>query len=87
MPAPYFIATGMFKGVKAKFSWLFPILKEEKAATRIVRAIERNKPRLIMPWIVYTIWPLRLLPVPVFDFIAGIIMGIHAALDEFVKRK
>ena len=38
--APYYISTGMFDGVKSRF---FPILKPEKVARKILRAIEKNK--------------------------------------------
>lgn len=83
---PYFINTGMFKGVKTRFSFLLPILEEDYAAARIVHSIEKNKRRLIMPWLVYTTWPLRLLPVSLFDFVANI-LGINATMDEFVGRR
>ena len=36
--APYFISTGMFTGVRS----IFPILKPEPTAKKILRAIERN---------------------------------------------
>ena len=82
---PYYINTGMFRGVKSRFSWLLPILDETKVARKIIRAVRKEKPRLLMPWTVYTVMPLRVFPVAVFDFVAGI-LGIHNSMDEFTGR-
>ncbi len=79
---PYYINTGMFEGVKTRFSFLLPILDETKTAKKIVRAIRKKKPRLIMPWFVYTVPPIRILPVKLFDAIVRI-FGIHKGMDEF----
>ena len=82
---PYFIDTGMFAGVKTRFSFLLPILKQERAAGRIFNAVARRRPRLLMPPLVYAVGPLRLLPVRWFDFIADL-LGIHRAMDKFQGR-
>ena len=60
---PFYIDTGMFSGVKSRFSWLLPILKEDDVATRVVAAIQHNKRRLLMPPAVYLVPPMRVLPV------------------------
>ena len=78
---PYFIDTGMFSGVRTRFSWLLPILKEERVAHRILRAIARRRARLLMPPLVYAVWLLRLLPVRAFDWIADL-LGIHRAMNR-----
>lgn len=83
---PFYIRTGMFDGVKTRVPWLLPILKPEYAARRIVDAIERDKPRLIMPRLVYTVGPLRILPVRVFDAIASI-LGVNHSMDDFRERE
>ena len=83
---PFFVATGMFAGVKTRFWFLLPILDEEKVSERILAAIESNRARLLMPWMVKTIAPLRLLPVSWFDWIAGF-MGIHSSMDDFIGRR
>lgn len=83
---PYFINTGMFDGVKTRFPFLLPILEEEYATDRMVAAMEKGWRRLLMPPLVYTTPLLRLLPAPVFDFIAGM-LGINASMDEFKGRK
>lgn len=82
---PYFIDTGMFDGVKTRFSFLLPILKPEKVARKTIKAIKKNKHRVMMPWMVYTVGPLRILPVRVFDWISNI-MGINKAMDKFKGR-
>ncbi|MDX9720830.1 MAG: SDR family oxidoreductase [Myxococcota bacterium] len=83
---PYYIDTGMFAGVKTRFPLLLPILNEAKVAARIVKAIEKKRPRLIMPPLVYTVPALRLLPVPLFDAIASA-LGVNVSMDEFVGRQ
>jgi all-trans-retinol dehydrogenase (NAD+) len=80
---PYYIDTGMFDGVKSRFSFLLPILREEDVAKRVARAIERDVPRVIMPALVHLVPPLRLLPVGLFDRVADL-LGVNASMDEFV---
>jgi all-trans-retinol dehydrogenase (NAD+) len=82
---PYFIDTGMFDGVRTRFSALLPILKEEEVAEKIIRAILKNKRRLIMPPMVYSVWLLRLLPVFLFDMVADV-LGINSAMKTFRGR-
>jgi all-trans-retinol dehydrogenase (NAD+) len=83
---PFFIDTGMFQGVKTRFSFLLPILKPEYAAKRICKAIIKNKKRLIMPRFVYAVYFIRLLPVGLFDFISDF-FGISNSMDDFTGRK
>lgn len=83
---PYFIDTGMFDGVRTRFSWLLPILKKEYVAERIVRAVRRNRRRLCMPRMVYLVPLLRMLPPGAFDRIASL-MGIHRAMDAFAGHE
>jgi all-trans-retinol dehydrogenase (NAD+) len=83
--APFYIHTGMFEGVKTRFSFLLPILDPEKVASRIHRAILRGKRRLIMPWFVYMGFPLRLLPVDLYDWLADF-FGVSRSMDDFRGR-
>ncbi len=83
---PYYIDTGMFEGVKTRFSFLLPILNEERVAEKVLHAVERNQARLWMPPLVYSIPLLRLLPVSWFDT-AVELLGINASMDEFKGRK
>lgn len=82
---PFYINTGMFKGVKTRFPWLLPILEPDEAANKIVSAIEKNKQRLIMPPFALVTYPGRLLPMPLFDRIAEFV-GINQSMDEFQGR-
>jgi all-trans-retinol dehydrogenase (NAD+) len=82
---PYYINTGMFAGVKTRFSLLLPILDQERVAARIFKAVARRRSRLLMPVLVYTVWLLRLLPVRFFDAIADF-LGINRSMDEFQGR-
>ena len=87
--APYYITTGMFDGVKSK---VFPLLKPEKVAKRILGAIESdNKFLMLMPWIPKAHHVMRMLqailPMRVFDWFAGDLLGIYHAMDNFTGRK
>jgi all-trans-retinol dehydrogenase (NAD+) len=82
---PYFMKGDMFKGVKTRFSFLLPILNAEQVSERVVNTITRKKRRLIMPPLVYATWPLRLLPVAIFDKVATF-LGINDAMDQFHGR-
>jgi all-trans-retinol dehydrogenase (NAD+) len=82
---PYYINTGMFRGVKTRFPLLLPILEEQVVADRIVRAIQRNKRRLVMPRLVGLVPLMRVLPVPVFDAIANF-LGVNRSMDDFAGR-
>jgi len=82
---PFFIDTGMFKGVKTRFSLLLPILKEDYVASRIVQSVQTNRRRLIMPRMVYVVAPMRLLPVGLFDWVASF-LGVNASMDDFIGR-
>ncbi|MDR0602132.1 MAG: SDR family oxidoreductase [Treponema sp.] len=82
---PFFIDTGMFNGVKTRFPLLLPILKPSYAASKIVKAVLKNRKCLIMPRFVCSVFFLRLLPVSVFDFIADF-MGVNRSMDSFRGR-
>ncbi|MDR1780874.1 MAG: SDR family oxidoreductase [Tannerella sp.] len=81
---PYYIDTGMFAGVKS----LVPILKPERTARQIIRAIERNRIFFGMPWTYNFVRSMEgLLPVRLFDLIVGKWMGIYGAMEHFTGRK
>jgi all-trans-retinol dehydrogenase (NAD+) len=82
---PYYINTGMFHGVKTRFSFLLPIMEPDDVASRIVGAVEKNKARLILPPFVLTLFPTRLLPPPLFDHVVTF-FGINHTMDEFKGR-
>ena len=87
--APYYITTGMFDGVRSK---IFPLLRPENVASRILRAIEREKSfKMFMPWIPCPHHFIRLLqgilPIHVFDWLVGRVLGIYHTMDHFTGRK
>ena len=49
---PFYIDTGMFKGVKTRFPLLLPVLKEQAVADRVLKAVRRNEPLVQMPMMV-----------------------------------
>jgi all-trans-retinol dehydrogenase (NAD+) len=83
---PFYIDTGMFHGVKSRFPWLLPILREDDVAARVVSAIQADKPRLMMPPLVFTMPLMRLFPVCAFDWLATF-LGVNASMDEFKGRQ
>jgi len=82
---PYYIDTGMFRGVKSRFPLLLPILREDDVAARIVRAIQREQRQLMLPPLVRLVPLLRILPVGAFDWVASF-LGINASMDAFEGR-
>lgn len=87
--APYYITTGMFDGVRSK---IFPLLRPENVASRILRAIERDTAfKMLMPWIPCPHHFIRLLqgilPIRVFDWLVGRVLGIYHTMDHFTGRK
>lgn len=81
---PYFINTGMFDGVSA----LVPMLDAKKVSEKIVRGIEKNRVLVSMP---FPYWFIRLtqaiLPLSLYDWVMGHLLGIYNAMDNFTGRK
>ncbi len=82
---PSYIDTGMFAGVKTRFPRLLPILQDARVADRVIRAIQRNERRVLMPPFVKLLPAARLLPVPLFDRLVNF-FGINVSMDEFTGR-
>ena len=81
---PYYINTGMFDGVKS----LIPILNPERVSRKIIRAIENNRIILSMPWSMHFVRFFQgLLPICLFDWFVGKVMGIYKTMDHFEGRK
>ncbi|MCB9059919.1 MAG: SDR family oxidoreductase [Halobacteriovoraceae bacterium] len=82
---PYYINTGMFDGVKSP---VIPILKPNYVSTQIIKAIEKNKVFLRMPFLINFVTLLKgLFPFRIFDFLAGNVFGIYKSMDDFKGRK
>ena len=82
---PYYIKTGMFNGVKSP---IIPILKPEYVSKRVIRAIERNRAFRGIPFGFHFIrfWQ-TVLPMRVFDWFFGNVIGLYHAMDNFTGRK
>jgi all-trans-retinol dehydrogenase (NAD+) len=81
----YYISTGMFDGAAAATP-LYPILTPEYATRRIVAAIRHGRRRLLLPGTVIAVYLIRLLPTPVFDWVARI-LGVAKSMDTFKGRR
>ena len=82
---PFFVGTGMFAGVRTRFPFLLPILEPERVAAAVIRAVEKNRAVVVLPWFVHSLKLLRLLPARWLDPIASF-FGIHVAMDTFSGR-
>ena len=82
---PYYVDTGMFEGVRTRWPRLLPLLRPERVVARIVRAVERDEPRVVMPRLVYLGWVGRILPLSWFDRLADF-FGITRNMDDFRGR-
>lgn len=81
---PYYINTGMFNGVRS----VLPILKPERVAHKIIRAIENGRTHLGMPWPYHLLRFLQgILPIGVFDWFMGKVFRIYSSMDEFKGRE
>ena len=77
---PYYINTKMFAGVKS----IIPILNPDRVAERIIKAIEKNRISLSMPFPMRLVRFLEgLLPISWFDTIVGKWLGIYKTMDNF----
>lgn len=83
---PYFVDTGMFAGVRTRFPALLPILPTARVAGAVVRAVERDRRMVVLPWFVHSLKLIRLLPTAWLDPIASF-FGIHSAMDTFRGRE
>jgi short-subunit dehydrogenase len=81
---PYYISTGMFNGVRS----IVPILKPEKVARKIIRAIEKDRIMISMPWSVHFVRFFQgIMPIWFFDWFVGKVMGIYNMMEHFEGRK
>lgn len=82
---PSYIDTGMFQGVKT--NRLVPLLRPETVAARVIRGIKGNRLNIRAPFMVRLLPFTRgILPVRLFDLIAGKWIGIYASMQGFQKR-
>ena len=82
---PYYISTGMFAGVKTKFSLVLPILTPEKVATQVLDAIDKGTQFKVHPPIVRVVQILQAFPVPFMDAMVEF-FGVADTMNEFTGR-
>lgn len=82
---PFYINTGMFKGVQTKFPRLLPILEENDVATRVLDSVESGREQLVMPSLVRLVPGARLLPTRAFDKVMDF-LGVNQTMDHFTGR-
>jgi all-trans-retinol dehydrogenase (NAD+) len=83
---PYYVGTGMFAGVTS--SPLLPLMEPEHAARKIIRAVEKDQPRLRIPWQIYGLPVLKgVLPASFFDLVVGKGLGVYQSMKTFTGRK
>ncbi|MGB3143429.1 MAG: SDR family oxidoreductase [Maribacter sp.] len=82
---PYYINTGMFDGVQSKI----PILKPEKTALTIINAISNKKQMVTIPGYIYRVtrFAQAVLPLFIFDWFTGNVLGIYKTMEDFTGRK
>lgn len=82
---PSFIDTGMFSGAKAPR--LTPMLRPERVVSMILDAVVKRRRVVEAPFIVRFVPFLKaVLPVSVFDWIAGPVLGVYSSMDSFKGR-
>ena len=83
---PFYISTGMFEGVRTKIPELLPILRPEKVADEIVKAIRLGRQRLILPPFAALAGFVANCPPPLADRLENV-FGINSCMDDFTGRK
>ena len=83
--SPSYISTGMFDGARGPL--LTPILTPEYVVDRVWTAMLAGRPMLLMPRSVGLARALRgILPLPVWDVVAGRVFGVYSSMDRFTGR-
>jgi all-trans-retinol dehydrogenase (NAD+) len=84
--SPSYISTGMFEGARGPL--LTPLLTPEYVVGRVWRAMLAGTPQLTMPWTVGLSRVLRgMLPLPLWDLVAGRVFGVYRSMDDFTGRR
>ncbi|TFB56887.1 SDR family NAD(P)-dependent oxidoreductase [Cryobacterium sp. TMT1-62] len=82
---PSYISTGMFEGARGPL--LTPVMTPEYVVERVWQAMLAGKPMLTMPWTVVLSKVVRgLLPLPLWDVVAGRVFGVYGSMDKFTGR-
>ncbi|MHA7268724.1 SDR family oxidoreductase [Arthrobacter sp. HLT1-20] len=83
---PSYIKTGMFEGARGPL--LTPLMEPAAVTERVWRAMKEGTPMLMMPWTVKLSTALRgILPIAVWDVVAGRVFGVYKSMEHFTGRK
>lgn len=83
---PSYIKTGMFEGARGPL--MTPLLEPGPVTERVWQAMKEGTPILMMPWTVKLSTALRgILPLPVWDVVAGRAFGVYKSMEHFTGRK
>jgi len=65
-----------------------PLMEPKDAARAVFNAIEKNRPRLRIPWQTYGLPFIKgVLPTTIFDLIVGRVLGVYSSMTTFVGRQ
>ncbi|MBW8824429.1 MAG: SDR family NAD(P)-dependent oxidoreductase [Xanthomonadales bacterium] len=79
---PSYIATGMFEGARGPL--LTPLMSPESAVAAAWNGMRRGTPIVMKPWTTRLAKVLKgILPLPVWDFVAGRIFHVYNSMDHF----
>ncbi len=82
---PSFIKTGMFEGARGPL--MTPLMEPQAVTERVWQAMREGAPILMMPWTVKLSTALRgVLPLPVWDIVAGRVFGVYKSMEHFTGR-
>jgi short-subunit dehydrogenase len=83
--SPSYISTGKFEGARGPL--LTPLMTPEYVVDRVWKSMLAGKPMLTMPWTVGLSQVLKgVLPLPVWDAVAGRVFGVYGSMDKWVGR-
>lgn len=83
---PNIMDTPLFAGAEMRLRRLIPVLNAEDVAAAVVHAVERDRERLYIPWLVYPAAALRALPAPAADAVLRL-LGASVGMAHFVGRE
>lgn len=79
---PSYVSTGMFDGVRGPL--LTPVMQPEQAVDAAWTGMLAGKPFVLKPWTVKLSMAMRgILPVGMWDAVAGEIFGVYSSMDKF----
>lgn len=82
---PSYVRTGMFEGARGPL--MTPLMEPEYVVDRAWRGMLAGKARVQLPWTVQLAGTLRnVLPQPVWDVLAGRVLGIYGSMEHFTGR-